>query len=55
MKERNGRETSGGDRQIDQLSDELRTELARRDAELDENPKLAMTWRQIRDSVEKKP
>jgi putative addiction module component (TIGR02574 family) len=37
-----------------ELTDEQRAELARRDAELDSNPGIAMTWQQIRASVEKK-
>ena len=38
-----------------QLTAEQRAELARRDAELDANPGIALTWEQIRASVEKKP
>jgi len=37
------------------LTAEQRAELARRDAELDANPGMALTWEQIRASVEKKP
>lgn len=37
-----------------QLTDEQRTELTRRDAELDANPGIAITWDQIRASVEAK-
>jgi putative addiction module component (TIGR02574 family) len=38
-----------------QLTAEQRAELARRDAELDANPGLALTWDQIRASIESKP
>ncbi len=34
------------------LSGEQRAELARRDAELEANPELALSWEQIRTSVE---
>lgn len=37
------------------LTPEQRSELARRDAELEANPGLALTWEQIRASVEAKP
>lgn len=37
------------------LTDTQRAELARRDAELDANPGLALTWEQIRASVEGRP
>ncbi len=37
------------------LTAEQRAELARRDAELDANPGIAMTWEQVRASVETKP
>lgn len=37
------------------LTPEQRYELARRDAELDANPGIAMTWEQVRASVETKP
>jgi putative addiction module component (TIGR02574 family) len=36
------------------LTAEQQAELARRDAELDETPEIAMTWQQIRESVETK-
>jgi putative addiction module component (TIGR02574 family) len=36
------------------LTTEQRAELARRDAELDANPGIALTWEQIRTSVERK-
>jgi hypothetical protein len=42
-------------RQRDELTDEQRADLATRDAELDANPGIAMTWDQIRASIEKKP
>ena len=37
------------------LTGEQRAELARRDAELDANPGIALTWEQVRVSVERKP
>ena len=37
-----------------QLSSEQRAELLRRDAELDANPEIALTWEQIRASVERR-
>jgi putative addiction module component (TIGR02574 family) len=37
------------------LTAQQRAELARRDAELDANPGIALTWEQIRASVEAKP
>ena len=37
------------------LTAEQRVELARRDAELEANPGIALTWEQIRASVEAKP
>jgi putative addiction module component (TIGR02574 family) len=37
------------------LTAEQRAELARRDAELDTNPGIALTWEQIRASIEAKP
>ncbi|MEX1229695.1 MAG: addiction module protein [Planctomycetaceae bacterium] len=36
------------------LSEEQRTELVRRDAELDAHPERALTWEQIRSSIEPK-
>lgn len=36
------------------LSAEQRVDLARRDAELDANPEIILTWEQIRESVEGK-
>ena len=36
------------------LSSEQRAELLRRDAELDANPEIALTWEQIRVSVERR-
>jgi len=42
----------GDDRPVGQLSAEQRAELARRDAELDANPGIALTWEQIRSGVE---
>ncbi|MGL6075163.1 MAG: addiction module protein [Fimbriiglobus sp.] len=37
---------------IDRLSREQREELARRDADLDANPERALSWEQIRASIE---
>ena len=48
-------ESLEGTRPSGALTPEQRTELARRDAELDANPGMAMTWEQIRASVETKP
>ncbi|HTU21889.1 MAG TPA: addiction module protein [Gemmataceae bacterium] len=48
-------ESLGNDRPRGRLTDEQRTELARRDAELDANPGIALTWEQIRASIEAKP
>jgi len=42
-------------RPLARLTAEQRVELVRRDAELDANPAIAMTWEQIRASVERKP
>lgn len=36
------------------LSSEQRAELFRRDTELDANPEIALTWEQIRTSVERR-
>jgi len=47
-------ENLGKSRPHPELTDEQRAELARRDAELDANPDIALTWQQIRASVEKK-
>lgn len=47
-------ESLGDDRPTASLTPEQRAELNRRDAELDANPGLAMTWEQIRASVEGK-
>jgi putative addiction module component (TIGR02574 family) len=48
-------ESLGNDRPPARLTAEQRAELARRDAELDANPGIALTWEQIRASVETKP
>jgi putative addiction module component (TIGR02574 family) len=48
-------ESLGDDRPHAPLTDEQRAELARRDAEMDANPAIALTWEQIRASVERKP
>jgi putative addiction module component (TIGR02574 family) len=45
-------ESLGDERPPGRLSAEQRAELARRDAELDANPEIALTWEQIRASVE---
>jgi len=45
----------GYDRPGSQLTSEQRQELARRDAEMDANPDIALTWEQVRASIEKKP
>jgi putative addiction module component (TIGR02574 family) len=45
-------ESLGNCRPSAELSAEQRAELVRRDAELDVNPSLALTWEQIRTSVE---
>jgi putative addiction module component (TIGR02574 family) len=47
-------ESLGDDRPSARLTAEQRAELARRDAELDANPGIAMTWPQVRASVERK-
>lgn len=47
-------ESLGDARPSGQLSDEQRAELVRRDAELNNQPGIALTWEQIRSSVEKK-
>ncbi len=48
-------ESLGDARPSAQLTPEQRAELARRDAELDAHPEIALTWEQIRASIEKKP
>jgi putative addiction module component (TIGR02574 family) len=45
----------GNDRPHSQLNPEQRQELARRDAEMDANPEIALTWEQVRASIEQKP
>jgi putative addiction module component (TIGR02574 family) len=45
-------ESLGDDRPACRLSTDQHTELARRDAELEANPEIALTWEQIRSSVE---
>lgn len=37
------------------LTPEQRDEMARRDVDLDANPGIALTWEQIRASIEAKP
>ena len=48
-------ESLGGDRPRARLTAEQRAELAHRDTELDMNPGIALTWEQIRASIEAKP
>lgn len=48
-------ESLGEDRPRGGLTAEQRAELARRDAELDASPGIALTWDQIRASVERQP
>jgi putative addiction module component (TIGR02574 family) len=45
-------ESLGDSRPSARLTAEQRAELARRNAELDANPSLALSWAQIRTSVE---
>jgi putative addiction module component (TIGR02574 family) len=45
-------ESLGLDRPLPLLNNEQRIELDRRDAEMEANPSLAMTWDEIRDHVE---
>jgi putative addiction module component (TIGR02574 family) len=45
----------GDDRPPSGLTIEQRVELARRDAELDANPSIALSWEQIHASVETRP
>ena len=45
-------ESLGADRPGAKLTSEQESELARRDAELDANPERALTWQQIRKSIE---
>jgi putative addiction module component (TIGR02574 family) len=47
-------ESLGEARPRGELTAEQRAELARRDAELDAHPEIALTWEQVRASVEKK-
>ena len=42
----------GDDRPLGQLSPEQRTELARRDAEMEANPEIGLTWDQVRAKIE---
>ena len=48
-------ESLGDNRPPARLTSEQRGELRRRDAELTANPEIALTWQQIRASVETKP
>ena len=45
-------ESLGEDRPAGRLSTAQREELARRDAALEANPGIALTWEQIRESIE---
>ncbi len=45
-------ESLGEEHTVGPLSPDQRAELARRDAELEANPELALTWEQIRAAVE---
>lgn len=45
-------ESLGDTRPASQLTADQREELARRDAELDANPGIALTWERIRSDVE---
>ena len=45
-------ESLGDNRPAGMLSPVQRLELARRDAELDENPGMALSWEQIRARIE---
>ncbi|MFO0928462.1 MAG: addiction module protein [Gemmataceae bacterium] len=47
-------ESLGETRPRGRLTADHRAELARRDAELNARPEIALTWQQIRDSVEKR-
>lgn len=47
-------ESLDGDRPGGQLTDEQRRELRRRDAEMDANPGIGMTWAEARAIIEKK-
>ncbi len=47
-------ESLGETRPRGRLTADQRAELARRDAELNARPEIALTWQQIRDSVEKR-
>jgi putative addiction module component (TIGR02574 family) len=48
-------ESLGDARPPARLTAEQQAELARRDAELDANPGIALTWEQVRESIERKP
>jgi putative addiction module component (TIGR02574 family) len=48
-------ESLGDARPRGRLTAEQRAELAHRDAELDANPGIALTWEQIRASIKAKP
>ena len=45
-------ESLGDERPSGRLTPEQRETISRRDAELDANPGMALTWEQIRSSVE---
>jgi putative addiction module component (TIGR02574 family) len=48
-------ESLGDGRPPGRLTAEQRAEMARRNVELDANPGIALTWEQIRASIEAKP
>jgi putative addiction module component (TIGR02574 family) len=48
-------ESLGDERPAVQLTGEQRAELVRRDGELEKDPGIALTWEEIRASVEAKP
>ncbi len=47
-------ESLGENRPANTLTPDQKKELDRRDAELDENPSIALTWEQIRQNIETK-
>ena len=44
----------GDDRPTGHLTEQQRAEIARRDAELDADPGMALSWEQVRGSIEAK-
>jgi putative addiction module component (TIGR02574 family) len=45
-------ESLGADQAVGSLSPEQRAEFARRDAEMDANPEIGLTWEQVRAGLE---